>query len=315
MSSRIRILLLITTTLLLSGCSVGRIVCDFALKPKKYLKSIDEARQIAEERYPGIVDWYDSLRADGVFRDTVITGCNGASIYAVFAGRPDAEGSALIIHGYGSNHIGMLHIAKMYRDSLNFNVILPDLQFHGYSGGDAVQMGWNDRLDARRWIDVANGLWHSDFLLVHGVSMGAATTMMLSGEPDLPENVRCFVEDCGYASVWQQFDNLRQERSPLPVGVLERGSRYCDKRYGWNFHEASSVAQVAECDRPMLFIHGNPDNFVSVDFVYECFVAKTKGYKEIWVEPDTPKHAFMYKEHTHEFMSRVRQFIATIRSL
>ena len=36
--------------------------------------------------------------------------------------------------------------------------------------------------------------------------MGAATTMMTAGE-DTPDQVKCFVEDCGYASVWDIFSN------------------------------------------------------------------------------------------------------------
>lgn len=306
--------LMLLMLLSLTGCSVGKLVCDLALKPTINLMSFNDSRKLAEDRYPGIVDWYDSLCTSGVFQDTVIVGETGVDIHAVYAGVEDADGIAIVIHGYGSNHIGMIHMARMYRDSLNFNVLLPDLQYHGSSGG-VVRMGWYDRLDIKRWMAVANSIWDSDFMLVHGVSMGAATTMMVSGEPDLPQNVRCFIEDCGYTSVWDQYDNLRRERSHIRIGALNKASEYCEKTYGWNFKEASSLDQLARCDRPMLFIHGNPDNFVSVDFVYRCYAAKTHGYKEIWVEPNTPEHALMFMKHTDEYVSRVRHFIETVRAL
>ena len=297
-----------------SGCSAGHIICDFALKPKVNFKTIEMSRSIAEERYPGIISWYDSLHSEGVFRDTVIVGETGVNIHSVYAGLSDAEGTALIIHGYCSNYVGMLHLARMYRDSLNFNVILPDLQYHGKSGG-VVRMGWYDRLDVKRWLYVADSLWHNDFVAVHGVSMGGATTMMVSGEPDLPENVRCFIEDCGYTSVWDEYDALRLKHTRLSEKTLQKASDYCEKKYGWNFKEASSVSQLAHCEKPMLFIHGNPDNFVPVDFVYQCYDAKTKGYKEIWVEPDTPKHALMFKEHTSAYIDHVRLFIERVRKM
>ncbi len=56
-----------------------------------------------------------------------------------------------------------------------------------------------------QWIDIAPALFGDSLqAVVHGISMGAATTMMLSGEK-LPAYIRCFVEDCGYTSVWDQF--------------------------------------------------------------------------------------------------------------
>lgn len=96
---------------------------------------------------------------------------------------------------------------------------------------------------------------------------------------------------------------------------IDKASDYCYKTYGWNFKEASAVEQVAKCDRPMLFIHGDSDKFVSVDFVYECYNAKTHGYKEIWVEPDTPQHALMYLKHTEEYTTHVIQFINTVKNM
>lgn len=74
-------------------------------------------------------------------------------------------------------------------------------------------MGWKDCKDVRQWIAVATDIFGCEKaegkrmvpnIVVHGVSMGAATVMCLSGDP-LPYNVRCFVEDCGYTSAWDEF--------------------------------------------------------------------------------------------------------------
>ena len=47
-------------------------------------------------------------------------------------------------------------------------------------------------------------------VVLHGVSMGAATVMMTTGE-QLPENVRAAVEDCGYTDVWEEFYHPAEE--------------------------------------------------------------------------------------------------------
>ena len=51
-------------------------------------------------------------------------------------------------------------------------------------------MGWKDRLDVLRWMEVANELFAPEGsqtrMVVHGISMGAATTVCVSGEPQPP---------------------------------------------------------------------------------------------------------------------------------
>ena len=95
MHLRIRYALLVLLSLVvLDSCSIGRMICDVALTPKTVYRDIDEARDIAEERYPGLIPWYDSLRAVGVFKDTVIMGETGVRIHAVYAGLPQSADPA-----------------------------------------------------------------------------------------------------------------------------------------------------------------------------------------------------------------------------
>lgn len=315
MKNLIRIFSVLSVCFCLVSCSIGRTVCNFALMPKDHGQNLEKTRARFTDSFPGLFDWYDSLRTAGVFRDTFIVNPQGLKLHGVFAGAgKDAAGTALIIHGYTVNHISMLHYARMFRDELGFNVILPDLQHHGLSEGGNINMGWYDRLDAKLWVNVADELWHNDFMLVHGVSMGGATTMMLSGEK-LPPFVRCFIEDCGYSSVWEQFDYIRTARTKYGPKPLELASQDCKKRFGWDFREASSLDQLAKCDRPMLFIHGDGDDFVPTKFVNECYAAKTKGYKELWVVENTPKHACSYHDHPVEYTEHVREFIEKVRAM
>ena len=174
------------------------------------------------------------------------------------AAKPEeAQGTAIVVHGYSDNHFVFLYLVRMYRDSFNYNVLFPDLQYHGYSEGDEIQMGWKDRLDVMKWIEIAHNEFKDDFMVLHGVSMGAATVMMTSGE-QLPDYVKCFVEDCGYSSAWDQFaTNLKQSFHLPPFPILNSASIVTRKRYGWGFKDASSVKQLAKCEKPMLFIHGD----------------------------------------------------------
>ena len=144
--------------------------------------------------------------------------------------------------------------------------------------------------------------------------MGGATVMMTSGDP-LPEYVRAFVEDCGYASVVMQFNaNRKQSFAFIPPDVLQSASVVTKCKYGWGFWEASSVKQLEKCDRPMLFIHGDADDFVPFSHLQKNYDAKVKGYKEMWVAPGAV-HANAYAKYPEEYKQRVREFLANVRLL
>ena len=45
---------------------------------------------------------------------------------------------------------------------------------------------WKDRLDVLQWMNIANEIFgDSTQMVVHGISMGGATTMMVSGEEQI----------------------------------------------------------------------------------------------------------------------------------
>lgn len=302
----------------LNSCLVGKYMCNYALLPTPHgVDDIERTRHKADSLLPGSTQWYDGLKAQGILKDTTITGERNLKLHACYVPAADpanAQGTAIVVHGYGDNHYVFLYLVRMYRDEFNYNVLFPDLQYHGYSEGDHIQMGWNDRLDVKRWTEVAHNIWKDDFMVVHGVSMGAATTMMLSGE-ELPGYVRAFVEDCGYSSVWDQLkSNLKQSFHLPPFPVLTSANIVCKNRYGWSFKEASSVKQLAKCDRPMLFIHGDADDFVPFSHLKKNYDAKVNGYKEMWVA-EGAVHANSYAKDTKGYTEHVRAFLAKAKTL
>lgn len=215
--------------------------------------------------------------------------------------------TAVIVHGYTDNAIRMFHIGYLYNHSLDYNILLPDLRYTGLTEGDAIQMGWLDRKDVMQWINVAPALFGDSLqAVVHGISMGAATTMMVSGET-LPAYIRCFVEDCGYTSVWEQFKKELKEQFGLPAfPLLYTASWLCEWQNGWNFKEASAIRQVAKCRKPMLFIHGDQDDFVPTYMVYQLYDAKPAP-KELWIAPGVD-HANSYFRYPEEYTARIKSF-------
>lgn len=185
----------------------------------------------------------------------------------------DSHRWAIALHGYRANHTGAQQLAAPYYEA-GYNVLTPDLRACGDSEGNFVGMGWLDRKDVLRWIDYIIQRDPDAEIVIHGISMGAATTMMTAGE-DTPDNVKAFVEDCGYTSVWDVFSSELQLRFGLPeFPILYTASGVAKLRAGYNFTEASALQQVAACEKPMLFIHGTADDFIPYEMMDILYNAK-----------------------------------------
>ena len=283
---------------------------DYALtsKPQSHSKNWGKAYAW----YPELRPWLDSIRAERAWSDTFALMPDGTRAHAVLIRSTKANGrTAVVVHGYTNNSIDMLHIARIYNKEMHYNIVLPDLHGHGLTGGTDIQMGWKDRIDVLKWIEMAPKTFgisaDSMRLVVHGISMGAATTMCVSGE-DTPQYVRCFVEDCGYTSAWDEFEHELRGRYSLPAFPLLYTASWLTKiKYGWSFKEASPLKQVAKCKKPMLFIHGSKDTFVPTSMVYPLYEAKPQP-KELWIAPGSG-HAFAYRDHRKEYIRKVGAFV------
>lgn len=189
---------------------------------------------------------------------------NGLKLNGFYFLQPKTEDFhnwVIAIHGYRSSHKENYDTARNYYEK-GFNVLLPDLRTCGSSEGDYVGMGWLDRKDILKWIDWIIEKDDRSQIVIQGVSMGAATTMMVSGE-QTPDNVKAFVEDCGYTSVWDIFSSELKLRFHLPdFPILYAASFFTKIRAGYTFGEGSALEQVKKCTKPMIFIHGTTDDFV-----------------------------------------------------
>lgn len=325
----VAILLLVLASL----WGIGEFMLTTALHPTPsvYRDSIATLERMCRN-YPHIRPWYDSLQARHALHDTTIIAADGEKLhgYYIRAAMPTKR-VAVLVHGYQDAALRMLHIAYLYHHDLGANVLMPDLRYHGKTAGESIGMGWNDRLDVRQWVWTASNIFanvlqkdtsaqvaakessrntmvNAPHLVVHGISMGAATTMMLSGADSLPP-ICAYVEDCGYTSVWDIFSSELKKRYHLPVfPVMHVTSALSKWHYGWSFREADAEEAVRRCRQPMLFIHGDQDKFVPTAMVYRVYAAKPQP-KSLWIAPQA-EHAASYLKHRNKYTQRVADFLA-----
>jgi len=272
--------LAVALVIALGLAAAGSYLVDFAIVRKDTppdvapdpIISSEDASVIANNRQK-IRDqkeaWLSSVEAE---KKTIVSDDGLTLMGEIYWNESDSHKWLLGIHGYTSKKEDYRSLASFFAEQ-GYHVLLPDMRSHGESEGTYIGMGWLDRLDVLKWIDLIIEMDPDAEIILHGTSMGGATVMMVSGET-LPANVKGIVEDCGYTSVWDIFEDELAYLFNLPsFPILNAASIIADIRAGYNFTEASAVSQIEKASVPVLFIHGAEDNFVHTDMVYEVYDA------------------------------------------
>lgn len=222
------------------------------------------------------------------FREAGIQSADGLLLWAaVVPGQPDCHRWALCVHGYHETYEAMGAIARWYHDQ-GWHVLLPDQRAHGRSEGDYVGWGYDERLDLVGW---ANYIIRRDpeaEVVLHGVSMGAASVLMATGGA-MPVQVKAAISDCSYTSIEAEMRYLlgRQEERPpipLPTGVLLAALRQAAmRRTGFDLRDAAPIQAVARSQTPTLFIHGVEDDFVPAAMMGKLYQAARCRKSFLWM--------------------------------
>ena len=179
---------------------------------------------------------------------------------------------AIILHGYRSTPNSIISIG-MHFSKEGYNVLIPSMRACSESDGEYIGMGWLDKEDLQCWINLIIKQNEDAEIILHGSSMGAATVLMASGK-DLPTNVKAIVADSGYTSVWDIFASEAKARFNLPTfPILNMFEIVANVRANYDIKEASALEQVKNNKTPILFIHGDADDFVPEYMCEELYEA------------------------------------------
>ena len=217
-------------------------------------------------------EWLLSQKMDTL----TLKSADGLTLYASLLSPHKGKKLAIILHGWTGNRTEVGGLTRLYT-KLGFDCLLPDLRASGDSEGKYYSFGFKDKDDVALWAQLGVQMGYES-ILVAGHSMGGATVMMAAGVP-MPAQVKAFVEDCGYTSVYDQFSLVldRMLSKPLllffkrPILLLASGLNRA--KQGFGLKEASSIHQLQKAVLPVLFIHGDQDGFVPSWMAEKCFAA------------------------------------------
>ena len=195
------------TALLGGGAAAATVFYDMAVVPKKKTqKEIDDNLMDSKA-----LRW---VRNEPTREDLYIDSIDELKLHAHFIkAKEESHKYAIVIHGVNSDAEYMGNYAEHYHN-MGINVLLPDNRGFGLSEGDYTGYGYFDRFDILEWIYHIIKTDKDARILIHGVSMGAAITLMTTGEK-LPENVVFAVADSSYTNLYEEFGDVYRKKKNI----------------------------------------------------------------------------------------------------
>ncbi len=227
--------------------------------------------------------------------------------------KPEKESKVFVFAAHGYRSYGKKEFCGVgqYYIEKGFNLFIVDHVASGESEGEYCTFGYNETKDCLKWLDYMTETFGKDIkIILHGVSMGAATVMRMSGSGLLPENVKMTVADCGFTSGPDFFTyRVNKINNRIPAKALVKAWNNANKsRTGFDLYNVEPVKSVKDATLPMLFIHGEEDGLVPCFMVYELYESCGSENKDLLVVADAD-HAQSYMVGKEKYTNKLGGFI------
>ncbi len=228
---------------------------------------------------------------------------DGLKLYGRYYHRGNGAPLIIFMHGYHGNFyrdgMGIFGLSKRY----GYNLLLIHERAHGLSEGKTITFGVKERLDCKTWVEYAVKRFGTEQkILISGLSMGAATVMM-AANVGLPTQVKGIMADCGFSSPKEIICEVMHQIK-YPVKLMYPLAKLSARVFGgFDLEGEAALKSMKECQLPILFIHGEADDFVPTRMSVACHEVCTSE-KELLLVPGAG-HGMSYCYQAKEYEEAV----------
>ena len=283
----------------------GNFFYNLAINPNSSKKMIFGNDGLSHHELTEEEEW---LEKSSKFKDVFTNSFDGLKLHAhEVVSNKNTNKWAVTVHGYMTDAFSLSTKALHYYD-IGYNILAVDLRGHGKSKGNYIGMGYHDAKDLIEWLKYIVSKDSECEILVHGVSMGAATVMIASSQEELPKNVKVIIEDCGYSSALEQFKYQLKKLFNVPsFPILNIANLIVKIKAGYYLNEACPIECVKNSKVPMMFVHGDDDTFVPFYMLDELYEACASEKKKLIIEGAS--HAHAESENPDKYWSEIDSFV------
>lgn len=270
----ILILLILAVYLLIGYCSFrycffrnGGLLKRFYKNKSKHLESMKIDKEYFKQNFQKLqIISHDGLKLTGLYRDN------------------QSNKIAILVHGLGADHLDVTNMAKMF-EKRGYDLLAVDVRCHGLSQGQNITMGKEEMKDLCLWIDKVIEIKHEYKIVLFGLSMGATTVCLTAGE-NLPNNVVLAIEDSGFDNAEKQMSYVYSKRKVHSKLLFKIFLSYSKKTQGLDLKKIDAAQSLKNCKIPVMFIHGELDDFVPIEMAYNLASQVPESRRKIYISKD-----------------------------
>ena len=191
---------------------------------------------------------------------------------------------------------------------LGRNALIVEQRAAGVNNGHVISFGINEHRDCLRWIDFCISHFGKDVkIIITGISMGATTVLLAADEPSLPSNVIGALADCGFSSAKEIIRKVIRQMH-LPVFPTYALIRLSGRLFGgFDIEQKSAIEAMRSCKIPVIFFHGDADDFVPYDMSVRLYEICTGRHKKL-VTIKGAGHGLAFPVGRDEYVNALKEF-------
>jgi len=238
--------------------------------------------------------------------DFYITSFDGLTLHGRFYEYAPGAPMEIMFHGYRGNAERDLSGGMQRCFQLGRSALIVDQRCSGQSGGKVITFGIKEHRDCLAWVDFAVKHFGPEVkIILTGISMGASTVLTAAG-CHLPENVIGVLADCGFHSAKAIIYKSIREMG-LPPKLMYPFVKLSARLLGhFDLDEITPEEALKKCTIPVIFFHGEDDDFVPCDMSRRSYEACASRKKLVTIPG--AGHGLSYPVAPEQYVSAVREF-------
>jgi fermentation-respiration switch protein FrsA (DUF1100 family) len=252
----------------------------------------------------------NSLHTEVAYREIEFKSKDGVLLSGWYLPRENAPVAIVYCHGLFRSRLEMLDRAEKFWQA-GYAGLLLDFRRHGKSGGELTSIGYLERLDIIGAVHyLVDSLQLKCPIVVHGVSMGAATALLAAAEDSA---IAGLIVDSSFLS----FDDTVKRYAKIWLGlpkfpIVDELILFTKWRVGFSsddFDLRRAVQKIG--NRPILFIAGGADTRMPPEIAKTLYAASPSTHKSLKII-ENASHGKAFETDPEIYTQTVLDFLQTV---
>ncbi len=235
-------------------------------------------------------------------KEYIIDGIDGIKLKGFyFPAKEDSKVTIICSHGHKSTCFNDFAGILPFFNHKNYNVLFTVSRAHLGSEGKYMTLGKKESKDLVRWTEFIDDQNPGQNIFIYGASLGAVNAMILTGLDYIPSSIKGVVSDSGYSRAYDfLLYQMRHEYKLSPYPTIPIANWFAKRIAKVNFKKPSPIESVKESTLPILFIHGNKDQFVPTYMGDACYRACSSPKKLLTIDNASHMQAYFINPEKYE---------------